>query len=152
MNGEAPMTHANRSSFAVVVVVVGLIAASCGHPLYAPCTGTDCEEGLRCVDLGNDQRVCTKPCAVTKNRAGFPDGFEKDELFEDGGAAQVNVADPQCADAAVDVTSQDNENEGGQNLLVESSGAVGVCRVSQEQLADDQISGDSVLAGFCSPL
>ena len=137
-----------RSAAAVVVV----FATACGSPLYAPCSGTDCEEGLRCVDLGNEQRICTRPCAVTKDRAGYPDGFENDELFEDGGAAQVSVDDPQCADAAVDITSQDNEDQGGQNLLVESSGAVGVCRVSAEQLADDGIANDSVLAGFCAPL
>ena len=140
-----------RSRFVAVVVVVGA-AFGCGSPLYAPCSGTDCIEGLRCVDLGGEQRICTRPCAVTKDRAGYPDGFEDDALFEDGGAAQKNVADPQCADAAVDITSQDNENEGGQNILVDSAGAVGVCRVSAEQLADDSIARDSVLAGFCSPL
>ncbi|MDP2344456.1 MAG: hypothetical protein Q8O67_26095 [Deltaproteobacteria bacterium] len=146
------MNKSQRSIAVVVVAVAAVVASSCGNPLFAPCTGTDCIEGLRCVDLGNQQRVCTKPCVVTKDRAGYPDGFEDDALFEDGGAATVTVADPQCGDAAVDITSQDNENEGGQNILVESEGAVGVCRVSVEQLEDDSISGDSQLAGFCAPL
>jgi hypothetical protein len=134
--------------FSVVVVVV----SACGNPLYAPCSGTDCIEGLRCVDLGNDQRVCTKPCTVVKDRAGYPDGFDDDTLFEDGSAGTNDVKDPQCSDAAVSVTSQDNEEEGAQNILVEGDGLIGVCRVSAEQLGDESISGDSVLAGFCAPL
>ncbi len=148
-----PQTRPCREGPSCLLSVVVVVVAACaGNPLYAPCTGTDCAEGLRCVDLGGDQRVCTKPCAVTKNRAGFPDGFENDELFVDGAGTQVNVADPQCADAVVDITSQDNENDSGQNILVSSAGAVGVCRVSAEQLADNTISADSVLAGFCAPL
>lgn len=138
-----------RSAF---VVVAAVSFAACGHPLYAPCTGTDCDEGLRCVDLGDDQRVCTKPCTVVKKKAGYPDGFDDDELFADGSSTSKNVKEPQCSDAAVTVTSQDNADQGAQNILVEGDGVIGVCRVSDEQLADDSISGDSVLVGFCSPL
>jgi hypothetical protein len=138
----------------VVSVAFGAVvgASACGNPLYAPCSGTDCIEGLRCVNFGNDQRICTKPCTVVKNRAGFPDGFDDDTLFEDGGATSSEVAEPQCSDQAVTVTSQDNENEAAQNILVEGDGAIGVCRVSPEQLADTAISADSILAGFCAPL
>lgn len=144
--------HALPSIISVALLAGALAAAGCGGPLYAPCSSTDCIEGLRCVDLGNDQKLCTKPCTVTKDRAGYPDGFEEDKLFEGGGAATVTVADPQCADASVNITSQDNADDDAQNLLVESAGAVGVCRVSPEQLADSNISNDSILAGFCSPL
>lgn len=146
------MFSSSRFALAFSVVVVAACASGCGNPLYAPCSGTDCIEGLRCVDLGNDQRVCTKPCTVVKNRAGYPDGFDDDGLFEDGGSTSVDVKEPQCSDSAVTVTSQDNAEEGAQNLLVEGDGAIGVCRVSAEQLADNTISGDSILAGFCAPL
>jgi hypothetical protein len=139
-----------RAVFACLSLSV--VVAACGGPLYAPCDGTNCAEGLRCVDLGGDQQICTKPCTVVKKRAGYPDGFNDDTLFEDGSSGENPVDDPACADAAVTVTSQDNANEGAQNILVESTGAVGVCRVSPEQLADNSISGDSELSGFCAPL
>ncbi len=129
-----------------------VVTAGCSNPLYAPCTGADCAEGLRCVDLGDQQRLCTKTCTVTKDRAGYPDGFDDDTLFEDGGAGQTTVTEPQCADAAVDITSQDNAEQSAQNIAVQSDGVVGVCRVSAEQLADESISGDTQLLGFCAPL
>jgi hypothetical protein len=136
----------------LVVVSCGAFASACGNPLYSPCNGqADCAEPLRCIDLGNEQRICTKPCTTTKKRAGYPDGFGNDDLFVDGSSEQETVAEPQCADAEVTVSSEDNPDEGAQNVLVESDGVVGVCRVSAALLNDDAISGDSVLLGFCSP-
>ena len=93
----------------------------------------------------------TKPCSVAKDAAGYPDGFDNDELFVDGSGAQSSVADPECADDAVTVTSQDNPDQGAQDILVESAGVVGVCQVAPSLLQDDAISGDSVLVGFCAP-
>lgn len=136
---------------AVVFSLASVFAMACGRPLYAPCTGTDCDEGLRCVDLGNEQRICTKPCTVVKKKAGYPDGFENDDLFVDGSGLTNSVDEPQCSDAPVTVTSQDAD-EGPQNILVEGDGVIGVCRVSPEQLADNTISGDSQLVGVCAPL
>lgn len=137
---------------AISAAVVAVSAAACGNPLYSPCNGqADCAEPLRCIDLGGDQQVCTKPCTTRKDRAGYPDGFDNDDLFVDGSGANSNVKDPECADAAVDITSQDNEDEGAQNILVESDGVVGVCRVSAALLNDNSISNESELTGFCSP-
>lgn len=143
--------HSRLSS--VVLAVVAAAAAACGNPLYSPCEGQiDCADGLRCVDLGGDQRLCTRPCTTTKGRAGYPEGFDNDELFVDGSGASGGAADPQCADAAVDVSAQDNPDEGAQNILVESDGLVGVCQVTPSLLADPAISNDSVLVGVCAPL
>jgi hypothetical protein len=129
-----------------------VVLAACGNPLFSPCNGqADCASDLRCVDLGNDQRLCTKPCSVVKDAAGYPDGFDNDELFVDGSGAQSSVADPECADDAVTVTSQDNPDQGAQDILVESAGVVGVCQVAPSLLQDDAISNDSVLIGFCAP-
>jgi hypothetical protein len=141
-----------RYAFSALLVLAALSAVGCGNPLFSPCNGqADCAEGLRCIDLGNDQRLCTKPCTTTKGTAGYPDGFDDDELFVDGSSAQKNVANPECADAAVDVISQDNADQGAQNIQVTSDGVVGVCQVTPTLLADDRISDDSVLVGFCSP-
>jgi hypothetical protein len=134
-------------------LALGLLAAACGNPLFSPCSGQlDCGEGLRCVDLGNNQRLCTRPCSVVKKAAGLPDGFDNDALFEDGGTAQQDIADPACGDDTISLISQDNPDERGQNISVESNGVVGVCRVSPEQLANNDIASDSVLSGFCAPL
>jgi hypothetical protein len=136
-----------------LVAVVAALASACGNPLYSPCEGqVDCAEGLRCLDLGNDQRVCTRPCTTTKERAGYPEGFDNDELFVDGTTAQGAAEAPQCSDSAVTVSSQDNTEQGAQNFLVESEGVVGVCRVTPSLLTDQAISGDSVLVGVCAPL
>jgi hypothetical protein len=133
-------------------VPLSLVLAACANPLYSPCNGqADCASDLRCIDLGNNQRLCTKPCSVQKDAAGYPDGFDDDELFVDGSGAQSSVAEPECADEAVTVTSQDNPDEAAQNILVESAGVVGVCQVAPSLLQDDAISGDSVLVGFCAP-
>jgi hypothetical protein len=129
-----------------------LALAACGNPLFSPCNGqVDCAGDLRCVDLGNNQRLCTKPCSVAKDAAGYPDGFDNDELFVNGSGAQSSVADPECADDAVTVTSQDDPDSDAQDILVESAGVVGVCQVAPALLQDDAISGDSVLVGFCAP-
>jgi hypothetical protein len=129
-----------------------VFAAACGNPLYSPCDGqADCDEGLRCIDLGNQQRLCTKPCSVVKKAAGAPDGFDNDELFVDGSGAQSSVAEPQCADEAVTVTSQDDPDQAAQDIAVESAGVVGVCQVAPALLANDAISDDSILVGFCAP-
>jgi hypothetical protein len=138
---------------AVVLVAAPLIAACQAGELYEACNGaTDCEEGLRCVDLGGDQRLCTRPCSVEKRRAGYPEGLDDDEIFTDGSSAQSSVKDPQCADAAIDVASQDNPDQGAQDIAIASKGVVGVCHVAPALLADDAISGDSILTGFCAPL
>jgi hypothetical protein len=141
---------------AVAIVAASLVAclAACqAGELYEACDGaTDCEEGLRCVDLGGDQRLCTRPCSVEKRRAGYPEGLDDDALFTDGGSAQATVKDPQCADAAIDVTSQDDPDQAAQDIAIESKGTVGVCRVAATLVADQAISGDSILTGFCAPL
>jgi hypothetical protein len=143
-----------RSALACAVAVVAVVASGCGAgALYEACNGaTDCQEGLRCVDLGNDQRVCTRPCSVTKERAGYPEGLDGDDLFTDGAGANAKVDDPICADAAIAVTSQDDPDQAAQNIAIESEGVVGVCRVAPELLADDNIAAKSVLRGFCAPL
>ena len=142
-----------RSCVSLVVAALAvLVTSGCTSPLYSPCDAqADCADGLRCVDLGGDQRLCTRPCTTTKQRAGYPEGFDNDELFVDGSGAKGGADAPQCSDSAVDVTSQDNPDQGAQNLLVESDGIVGVCRLSASLLADPAISGDSVLVGLCSP-
>ncbi len=140
------------SRLLVPAAAVASFAVSCGNPLYSPCNGqVDCASDLRCVDLGNEQRICTKPCTTTKKRAGYPDGFGNDELLVDGSSDQETVDEPQCADASVTVSSEDNPDQGAQNVLIESDGVVGVCQVAQSLLDDDAISGDSVLLGFCAP-
>ena len=137
---------------ALTAVSVAAFAGACGNPLYSPCNGqVDCASELRCIDLGNEQRICTKPCTTTKDRAGYPDGFGNDDLLVDGSSEQESVDEPQCADAEVTVSSQDNPDEGAQNILVESDGVVGVCRLPQSLLDDNAVSGDSVLLGFCAP-
>ena len=142
-----------RSVSLVVAALAVLTAVGCTSPLYSPCDAqADCGDGLRCVDLGGDQRLCTRPCTTTKARAGYPEGFDNDELFVDGSGAAGGQDAPQCADAAVDVSSQDNPDEGAQNILVESEGIVGVCQVTPSLLADSAISNDSILVGLCAPL
>jgi hypothetical protein len=142
-----------RFSFLAFVAIAPVVAACQAGELYEACNGaTDCNEGLRCIDLGGDQRLCTRPCSVEKRRAGYPEGLDDDALFTDGGSAQATVKDPQCADAAIDVASQDNPDDGAQDIAIESSGVVGVCRVAATLLEDDSISKDSVLTGFCAPL
>ncbi len=142
----------HRFSFAALASVAALVAA-CGNPLYSPCAGqADCTEGLRCVDLGGEQRICTRPCTTTKARAGWPEGFANEELFVDGSGVVGGEADPQCADDAVKVLAEDNPDEGAQNILVASDGIVGVCRVTPLLLADPKISNESELVGICAPL
>ena len=137
----------------LVTLVVASTSGCNGGGLYAACNGpSDCAEGLRCIDLGGDQRLCTRPCSVEKSRAGYPEGLEDEELLADGAGGQASVKEPQCGDAKIDVTSQDNPDQGAQNVAIESAGVVGVCTVATALLEDDAISGDSVLPGFCTPL
>ena len=93
-----------QRALTALLVLGGLAAAGCGNPLFSPCEGqVDCVEGLRCIDMGNEQRLCTKPCSTTKATAGYPDGFDNDDLFVDGSGAASTVSDPECADAPVDI-------------------------------------------------
>ena len=144
--------RAQIPSLAALVVLAVLGGCRTGA-LYEACDdAVDCAEGLRCVDLGGDQRLCTRPCTVEKRRAGYPDGLADEGLFTDGGAASASVDDPQCADAPVDVTSQDDPEASAQKIAVESKGVVGVCRVAPALLDDDSIGPESVLPGLCAPL
>lgn len=131
-----------------------LSLSGCASALFAPCDGqVECQEGLRCVNLGGDTGgICTKPCTVQKARAGYPDPLAEDKFFEDG-TTQEETVTAECSDGDVTVVSEDNPDTGAQNIGVSSAnGVVGVCRVSAEQLASDEISGESVLSGFCAPL
>lgn len=146
------MLRPDTAPLAVALAFAAVALAACGNPLYSPCNGqVDCASPLRCIDLGADQQICTKPCTTTKSAAGYPDGFDNAELYVDGSGAQSAVATPQCADQPVTVTSSDNPDEGSQNLLVESAGVVGVCQVAPILLQDDAINDDSILIGYCAP-
>ena len=141
-----------QRALTALLVLGFLAAAGCGNPLFSPCEGqVDCVEGLRCIDMGNEQRLCTKACSTTKATAGYPDGFDNDDLFVDGSGAASTVSDPECADAQVDVAAQDDPDQEAQSILVESVGVVGVCQVAPSLLADDRISDASRLVGFCVP-
>jgi hypothetical protein len=136
-----------------LLAALALVGACQAGELYEACDGaTDCEEGLRCVDLGGDQRICTRACTVEKRRAGYPEGLEDDALLTDGATGQSTVKDPQCADAAIEVASQDDPDGPAQDVALESKGVVGVCRVAATLLQDPAISDASVLTGFCAPL
>jgi len=136
---------------ALIALALSTLAA-CGNPLYSPCNGQlDCGPNLRCLDLGGDQRLCTRACTTTKARAGYPEGFGNESLFEEGAGAQNAVATPVCSDQPVTVTSSDTDQQGN-NILVESAGIVGTCRVSAAVLDDDAISSDSLVIGVCAPL
>ncbi len=128
--------------------------AGCASALYAPCDAQyQCAEELRCVNLGGDTGgMCTKPCTVLKSRAGFPDAADDDKYYEDGAGQSDTVGDAACSDGDVEVTSEDTD--GPQKLGVKPKGnaIVGVCRISPEQIASTETSGDSVLAGMCAPL
>lgn len=128
-----------------------LVLSACGGALYAPCDNqTGCSEGLRCINIGGDYgAVCTRPCSVTKDRAGYPDALDENSYFEDGTTTEATVTDAACAEGDVTVTSEDTD--GAQRIGV-SGDVVGVCRVSPEQLASDEIAADSILSGWCTPL
>ena len=125
----------------------------CGAGLYAPCEqGFECAEGLRCVNLGADQgAMCTRACTISKKRAGQTDAADEDKYYEGGTTQNDSVQDAQCAEGEVTVTSEEPEGGGPQELGV-SGDAVGVCRVSDEQLADGSTHPDSQLSGWCAPL
>lgn len=135
------------------MAILAALLAGCSSPLYAPCERqADCAEGLRCVNLGGDYgALCTRACTISKERAGHPEALDDDALFEDGTTQLKEVADAQCSEGPVKVGSQDVEGGPEQDVSVEGE-IVGVCRVSQEQLANPRISGDSQLSGFCVPL
>lgn len=139
-----------RAALASLVPAL-LLASACGGSLYAPCDSQlGCADGLRCVNVGGDYgALCTRPCTVTKSRAGFPDALDESAFFEDGTTHDETVADSACAEGSVKVTSQDQD--GPQQIGVEGE-IVGVCRVSPEQIASNQIAGNSVLSGWCTPL
>lgn len=130
-----------------------LLATACGGALYAPCDGqVACADGLRCVNVGGDLgALCTKPCTVSKARAGFPDALDEDAFFEDGTTTEETVSgeNSACSEGDVTITSQDQD--GPQQIGVEGD-VVGVCRVSPEQLASGDIAGNSQLSGWCTPL
>lgn len=136
---------ARIASLAVFTLVAGC------NPLYAPCNGQiDCTQGLRCVNLGGDDgAICTKPCSISKGRAGFPDAADNDAFFEDGSQASETVSDSACAEGDVTVSSEDAD--GPNNVLVEGD-VVGVCRTSEEQQTSGEIGNDSELRGWCAPL
>lgn len=123
------------------------LLAGCANPLFAPCQSqADCAADLRCVTLSEQLgSICTRSCTIAKKRAGLPDAVDDDVLFEEGTTQLTTVSDAECADGAVEVGAQDG------NLSVQGD-VVGVCRVSAEQVANGQISGDSVLSGWCAPL
>jgi len=142
-----------RTPFLTALLGVVVVAGSQAGQLDEACDdAVDCAEGLRCVDLGGDQRLCARPCTVEKRRAGYPEGLADEALFTDGGTAQASVDDPQCADAPIDVTSQDEPEAAAQKIAIRSSGVVGVCRVAPALLAHDAVAPGSVVAGLRAPL
>ncbi|MCP4503836.1 MAG: hypothetical protein GY822_28250 [Deltaproteobacteria bacterium] len=93
-------------------LLLGLSA--CGGGLYAPCQNNiDCAgDGLRCVQLGDQfGAMCTRTCTISRNRAGLPDAIDENEFFEDGSSHNQTVCDSDCADAPVEVTTQDGQLE-----------------------------------------
>lgn len=130
-----------------------LLASACGGALYAPCDGqVGCADGLRCVNVGGDYgALCTRPCTVTKARAGYPDALDEDAFFEDGTTTEETVAADESACSEGDVTIASQDQDGPQQIGV-SGDVVGVCRVSLEQVASGEIAGNSQLSGWCTPL
>jgi hypothetical protein len=163
-SGPLPRTHASgtgRTSQEVLMtslrplapfalLALGTLFGAC-NPLYAPCNGQiDCAQDLRCVNLGDDSgSICTKPCSISKGRAGFPDAADNDAFYEDGSSQSETVGDSACAEGEVTVTSEDAD--GPNNVLVEGD-VVGVCRTSSEQQTSGELGDDSSLRGWCAPL
>ncbi len=130
--------------------VSAFFLSACGGSLYAPCDGqTGCSDDLRCVNVGGDTGLCTRPCTITKSRAGYPDALDENAFFEDGTTTEETVADAACSEGDVTVTSQDGD---GPQTIGVAGDVVGVCRVSPELLASGEIAGDSQLSGWCAPL
>ena len=133
-------------------VVVAAVASGC-NPMYAPCERQiDCAQGLRCVDLnGTGGAICTQPCTISRSRSGLPDAIDDAAFYEDGTVQDTTVSS-ENADCLEGGASVQVEN-GNFNVAPENEGdAIGVCRVSDEQVASGQIGGSSTLTGWCAPL
>ncbi len=119
----------------------------CGGGLYSPCENNiDCVgDQLRCVNLGDGQGgTCSRPCAISTNRSGLPDVLDDDALFEDGAAQTSSAEASPCNEGPATAAVQDG------NVLVESDGVVGVCRISPE-VAAAGFGEDSTMVGWCAP-
>ena len=118
----------------------------CGGGLYAPCErNLDCSgENLQCVNLSGQGGICSRPCSISPDRSGYPDVLDDDALFENGATQTAQSPDSPCNETAASATVQDG------NVIVESDGAVGVCRISPEVRASN-LGEDSFMPGWCAP-
>src|SRR5688572_29039383 len=99
--------------WAAVVAVVGLSTEGCGGPLYAPCDSAfGCGDGQRCIDVDGNGGICTRPCTIRKDRAGYPDALDPEPgEFDPFGATAVDetvtAESSKCSDGDVLVSTED---------------------------------------------